>query len=152
MIPGNSKLNRKEVEKLSEKKQEKEAFDIYQDGVANVIDEVAKLQPAYLQSLTNLQQECTEVFKSTTESTITAQKEFANATWGPAKFSTALVRNASEVTDTFLKAATIGNKAIIATVDATTQNVKTFGTTIDTFARINANLVKTWQNFVPSKA
>ncbi len=137
---------------MSEKRQEKDAFDIYQDSVANVIDEVAKLQPAYLQSLTNLQQECTDVFKSTTESAITAQKEFANATWGQAKFSTGLVRNASEVADTFLKAATIGNKAIIASVDATTQNVKTFGTSIDTFARINANLLKTWQTFVSSKA
>ena len=136
---------------MSEKRQEKDAFDIYQDSVANVIDEVAKLQPAYLQSLTNLQQECTDVFKSTTESAIKAQKEFANATCGPAKFSIGLVRNASEVADTFLKATTIGNKAIIASVDTTTQNVKTFGTTIDTFARINANLLKTWQTFVPSK-
>jgi len=138
---------------LSEKRQDKDAFDIYQEGVANVIDEIAKLQPAYMQSLTNLQHECTETFKRATESAIAAQKEFATATWGPGKFPSALARNASEVTDAFLKAATISNKAVIASVDAATQNVKTFSTTIDTFAKINQNLLKTWQTFVvPSRA
>ncbi|MGH9909012.1 MAG: hypothetical protein ACRD32_00050 [Nitrososphaerales archaeon] len=138
---------------MSEKKQDRDAFDIYQDTVSNMIDEVAKLQPAYTQSLTNLQQECTEACKTATESVITVQKEFANATWGPGKFPAALVRNASEVADAFLKAAVINNKAVIASVDAATQNVKTFNDTIETFAKINQNLIKTWQTFViPSRA
>ncbi|MFQ5940167.1 MAG: hypothetical protein ACE5KA_00500 [Nitrososphaerales archaeon] len=138
---------------MSEKRQERDAFDIYQDTCANVIDEVAKLQPAYMQSLTNLQHEYTEAFKSAAESAISVQKEFATATWGPGKFPSALARNASEVAEAFLKASTISNKAVIASVDAATQNVKTFGATIDTFAKINQNLVKTWQTFVvPFKA
>lgn len=138
---------------MSEKKQDRDAFDIYQETVSNMIDEVAKLQPAYTQSLTNLQQECTETCKTATESVITVQKEFVNATWGPGKFPTALVRNASEVADAFLKAAVIDNKAIIASVDAATQNIKTFNDTIETFAKINQNLIKTWQTFViPSRA
>jgi len=153
MIPKNSKLNRKEVEILSEKRQERDAFDIYQESVSNVIEEVAKLQPAYTQSVTNLQQECTDAFKRATESAITVQKEFATATWGPGKFPSALAKNASEVADAFLKAAVINNKAVIASVDAARQNVKTFTDTIDTFAKINQNLIKTWQTFVvPSRA
>ncbi|MEM2760755.1 MAG: hypothetical protein QXU32_03180 [Nitrososphaerales archaeon] len=137
---------------MSEKRQEKDAFDIYQESVANVIEEVAKLQPAYIQSLTNLQHECTEAFKRAVESTITVQKEFANATWGPGKFPAAVARNASESTDALVKAVSTSNKAIIATVDATTQNIRTFSDTINTFAKINQNLIKTWQSFVPSRA
>lgn len=138
---------------MSEKKQDRDAFDIYQETITSMVDEVAKLQPAYTQSLTNLQQECTETCKTAAESVITVQKEFANATWGPGKFPSALVRNASEVADAFLKAAVINNKAIIASVDAATQNVKTFNDTIETFAKINQNLIKTWQTFViPSRA
>lgn len=137
---------------MSEKRQERDAFDIYQESVTNVIDEIAKLQPAYIQSLTNLQQECTEAFKRATESAITVQKEFANATWGPGKFPAALARNASETADAFVKAITTSNKAVIASVDAATQNVKTYTDTIDTFTKINQNLIKTWQTFIPSRA
>lgn len=133
---------------MSEKRQEKDAFDIYQDSVSNVIEEVAKLQPAYTQSLTNLQQEWIEAFKRSAETAITAQKEFANATWGPGKFPSALARNASEVADAFVKAAVINNKAVIASVDATRQNIKTFTETAETFAKINQNLMRTWQSFI----
>ncbi len=141
-----------EVERLSEKRSERDAFDIYQETCSNVIDEVAKLQPAYTQSVTNLQQECTESFKRITETNISLQKEFANTTWGPGKFPSALARNASEVADAFLKSAVINNKAIIASIDATRQNIKTFNDNVDTFAKINMNLIKTWQTFVvPSR-
>lgn len=153
MIPKNSKLTGKEVEILSEKRQDKDAFDTYQESVTNAIEEIAKLQPSYMQSLTNLQHEYTETFKRAAEANIEVQKEFANATWGPGKFPSALAKNASEIADAFLKAATISNKAVIASVDAATQNVKTFSSTIDTFAKINQNLIKTWQTFVtPSRA
>ncbi|MFY3739730.1 MAG: hypothetical protein HMLIMOIP_000149 [Candidatus Nitrosomirales archaeon] len=113
-----------------------------------MIDEVAKLQPAYTQSVTNLQQEYTEAFKRITEASISVQKEFANATWGPGKFPAALVRNASELADAYLKSAVINNKAVIASIDAARQNVRTFGDNVDTFAKINTNLIKTWQSFV----
>jgi len=148
-----SKSNKQEeVERLSEKRQDKDAFDIYQETCTNVIDEVAKLQPAYTQSITNLQQEYTEALKRTTETAISLQKEFANATWGPGKFPAAFARNASEVADAFLKTAVINNKAVIAGIDAVRQNIKAFNDNLDTFTKINLNLIKTWQSFVvPSR-
>jgi len=133
---------------MSEKKQDRDAFEIYHEACTHVIDEVAKLQPAYTQSVTNLQQEYTEAFKRITEASISVQKEFANATWGPGKFPVALVRNASEVADAYLKSAVIDNKAVIASIDAARQNVRTFSDNVDTFAKINTNLIKTWQSFV----
>jgi hypothetical protein len=143
---------REEVERLSEKRQEKDAFDIYQEACTNVIDEVTKLQPAYTQAVTNLQQEYTEAFKRITETAISVQKEFANTTWGPGKFPAALARNASDVADAFLKSAVINNKAVIASIDAARQNVRTFNDSIETFAKINVNLIKTWQSFAaPSR-
>ncbi len=132
---------------MSEKKQDREAFDIYQEAWTHAIDEVAKLQPAYTQSVTNLQQEYTEAFKRVTEATVSVQKEFANATWGPGKFPAAMVRNASEVAEAYLKSAVINNKAVIASIDAGRQNVRTFSDNVDTFAKINTNLIKTWQSF-----
>jgi len=133
---------------MSEKRQDKDAFDIYQEACTHVIDEVAKLQPAYTQSVTNLQQEYTEAFKRFTEATVSVQKEFANTTWGPGKFPAALVRNASEVADALLKSAVINNKAVIASIDAARQNVRSLSDNVDTFAKINTNLIKTWQSLV----
>ncbi|MGH9934495.1 MAG: hypothetical protein ACRD3Z_05190, partial [Nitrososphaerales archaeon] len=106
------------------------------------------LQPAYTQSVTNLQQEYTEAFKRITEAGISVQKEFANATWGPGKFPAAMARNAGELAEAFLKAAVINNKAVIAGIDAARQNIKTFNDNVETFAKINLNLIKTWQSFV----
>ena len=144
-----SKSNTKEeVERLSEKRQDRDAFDIYQETCAHVIDEVAKLQPAYTQSVTNLQQEYTEALKRITEATISVEKEFANTTWGLGKFPAAMARNAGEVAEAFLKAAVINNKAAIASIDAARQNVRTFSDNVDTFAKINTNLIKTWQSMV----
>ncbi|MFY3740287.1 MAG: hypothetical protein HMLIMOIP_000724 [Candidatus Nitrosomirales archaeon] len=133
---------------MSEKRQDKDAFDIYQETCGHVIDEVAKLQPAYTQSVTNLQQEYTEAFKRITEANISVQKEFANTTWGPGKFPAAMARNAGELAEAFLKAAVINNKAVIAGIDAARQNIKTFNDNVETFAKINLNLIKTWQSFV----
>ncbi len=133
---------------MSEKRQDRDAFDIYQEAWTHVIDEVAKLQPACTQSVTNLQQEYAEAFKRITQATVSVQKEFANATWGPGKFPAAMARNASEVADAYLKSAVIDNKAVIASIDAARQNVRTFSDTVGTFAKINTNLIKTWVSFV----
>ncbi len=133
---------------MSDKKQDREAFDVYQETCTHVIDEVAKLQPAYTQSVTNLQQEYTEAFKRITEASISVQKEFANTTWGPGKFPSAMARNASEVADALLKSAVINNKAVIASIDAARQNVRSLSDNVDTFAKINTNLIKTWQSLV----
>ncbi len=133
---------------MSDKKQDREAFDVYQETCTHVIDEVAKLQPAYTQSVTNLQQEYTEAFKRITEASISVQKEFANTTSGPGKFPSAMARNASEVADALLKSAVINNKAVIASIDAARQNVRSLSDNVDTFAKINTNLIKTWQSLV----
>ncbi len=128
------------------KKEEKDPFDIYAETCNNCIEEVAKLMPQYTQSSSNLQNECTNVCKKMTESSITIAKEFANATWGPGRPPSSLAKNASDIADAFLKVATINNRAMIAGLDVARQNIKLFNDNVDTFTKLNVNLIKTWQS------
>ena len=128
------------------KKEEKDAFDTYEETCINCIEEVAKLVPQYTQSVTNLQDECTDTCRKMTESSVSIAKEFANATWGPGRFPAAFVKNAGDVADTFLKLAVINNRAMIAGLDAARQNIKLFNDNVETFTKMNLSLIKTWQS------
>ena len=135
------------------KKEEKDAFDICEEACINCIEEVAKLMPQYTQSVTNLQNECTAACRRMTESSITVAKEFANATWGPGRFPSAWVKNASDAAEAALKVAAISNKAIIAGVDAVRENARLFNDNIDTYTKLNLNMIKTWQSLsIPPRA
>lgn len=127
---------------MSDKRKERDTFDLYQENVHNMINESTKFQAAYTQSITNLQQECTETFKRTTESAIALQKEFVNTAWSPVRFA-----------DAYLKFAALGNKAAIASIDAARQNVRSFNDNVETATKINQDLIKTWQSFAfPARA
>ncbi len=134
------------------KKEEKDAFDTYEETCMNCIEEVSKLVPQYTQSVTNLQDECTDTCRKITQSSVSIAKEFANATWGPGRFPAAVVKNAGDVADTFLKLAVINNRAIIAGLDAARQNIKLFNDNVETFTKMNLSLMKTWQSLsIPSR-
>ena len=138
---------------MSEKKrEEKDGFDIFQETCINCIEEVAKLVPQYTQSATNLQDEYTNTCKKMTESSIMVAKEFADATWGPGRFPTTLVKNASDVAEAFVKIAVLNNKAVVAALDAATQNIRLFNDNVETFSKLNLNLIRTWQSlYIPPR-
>jgi len=130
---------------LSERRkerEEKDAFEVYQENVQSVINETTKFQAAYTQSVLNLQQEFTEAFKRSTESATTLQREFVNAIGSPTRF-----------VEAYLKFAALGNKAAIASIDAARQNVRSFTDNIDAITKINLDAIKTWQSFAfPARA
>ncbi|MEM3103732.1 MAG: hypothetical protein QXL93_03525, partial [Candidatus Nitrosocaldus sp.] len=51
-------------------------FDIYRDSVVNLINEFDKVRPAYVQSITNLQQQAIDSMRKLTELMLSVQREF----------------------------------------------------------------------------
>lgn len=130
---------------MSERKSEKDAFEVYQESCLNAIEEFTRLQAQYTQSVSSLQQESIDAAKKLTTTTITVAKELAGNTWGQSKFPSAIAKAASDSTEALLKTATVNNKAFIAGIDAVRQNISVFNDNLESFTKMNLNLIKTWQ-------
>ncbi|MCS6768050.1 MAG: hypothetical protein RMJ59_07175 [Candidatus Nitrosocaldus sp.] len=116
-------------------------FDIYRESVTNIINEFDKVRPAYVQSITNLQQQAMDSMRKLTELALSAQREFIEPIRLPA-MPDAWVRGTDEFNDALAKTTSIANRAMIAGIDTATQNIKIATDAFETFARINQNILK----------
>ncbi|MCS7141302.1 MAG: hypothetical protein NZ888_03855 [Candidatus Nitrosocaldus sp.] len=116
-------------------------FDIYRESVTNIINEFDKVRPAYVQSITNLQQQTMDSMRKLTELALSAQREFIEPMRLPA-IPDAWVRGTDEFNDALAKTTSIANRAMIAGIDTATQNIKIATDAFETFARINQNILK----------
>ena len=122
----------------------KEIFAVCKQNVDKYFSEVERSLPQYLQSITNLQQEYIASWKNTIESSISLQQEFANKAGINTNVSPAFIKLIDDATEEFIKIRIIQNKAILATIDATQQNVKVFNDNAKTFAELNENILQSW--------
>ncbi|MEM0364485.1 MAG: hypothetical protein QW450_03925 [Candidatus Nitrosocaldus sp.] len=124
-------------------------FDIYRDSVVNLINEFDKVRPAYVQSITNLQQQAIDSMRKLTELMLSVQREFMEPMRLPA-LPEAWVRGTDELNDALAKTTSIANKVMIASIDTATQNIKIATDACETFTRINQNILKSIRGtFVP---
>ena len=122
----------------------KEILAVCKQNVDKYFSEVERSLPQYLQSITNLQQEYIASWKNTVESSISLQQEFANKAGINTNVSPAFIKLIDDATEEFIKIRIIQNKAILATIDATQQNVKMFNDNAKTFAELNENILQSW--------
>lgn len=139
-----SKKEEKEV-RASDRTGE-DTFEVIRQSWINCIDESGKMIPQYMQSMTNLQNACMDSCKKMAESSISIAKEVTEAAWGSGRFPSSIASNASEVAQNLMKIVEANIKSAIAGIDAATQNVKLFKDNTDTFAKMNANMIKAWQS------
>ncbi len=126
-------------------------FDIYRDSVVNMINEFDKVRPAYMQSITNLQNQAIDSIRKLTELTLSAQREFIEPMRLPA-VPEAWIRGTDELNDALTKTTSIANKIMIASIDTATQNMKIATDACETFARINQNIIKSIRStFMPTR-
>ena len=122
---------------------------IYDNVKANVIrifDETVKVQPAYSQSISNLQLDYIHTAKNAIQATFSAQKQIAgnlNITL-PESYAEQLTRQANEFTDHFTRVVGINNQLTISAVDAARENIKNYSRTVDAITEFNTNAVRAW--------
>jgi hypothetical protein len=122
----------------------KEIYATYKQNVEKFFDDIEKAEPQYLQSITNLQQECTSAWKNTIESAISLQQEFATKAGINTNVPAAIIKAINDVTEEVIKARSVQNKVILAAIDSTKQNIKTFNENAKAFAGLNENLFQFW--------
>ncbi|HLA21951.1 MAG TPA: hypothetical protein VJZ17_00730 [Nitrosopumilaceae archaeon] len=122
----------------------KEIYTVFKQNIDKYFDEVEKTTPQYLQSVTNLQQEYTAAWKNAIESVISLQQEFATKAGINTNVPAVVVKLINDTTEEMIKARTVQNKVVLAAIDTTKQNVKTFNDNAKAFAELNENILQSW--------
>lgn len=127
------------------------AYETVRDSFMRAIDEVAKAQPQYSQSISNLQLDYIQTVKNVIQTTFAVQKQFVGETWNvfpsSATVSDQMARQTSDFTNNAIKAIDINNQLNINAIDAVRENLKVYNRTVDTITEYNTNIAKAWNTY-----
>jgi len=133
-------LSKNETTKVNSKN----LFSVYQENVNRMFNGVKKSVPQYHQSITNVQQEYLQAFENIIDSSIILQKDFVIKSGIVSDVPSATLKVIDDTTEEFVKASSINNQIVLATIDATQQNIKTFNDNAKSFANLNKNILQSW--------
>ncbi|HKZ61287.1 MAG TPA: hypothetical protein VJZ68_02560 [Nitrososphaera sp.] len=123
-----------------------EVYDTVRENVIRVIDEMAKVQPQYTQSISNLQLDCIQTVKNTVQTVFSVPKQLAgnlNITV-PGTFTEQFAKQANEFTSNLIRTVGTNNQLTINALDAARENVKIYSRTVDAITEFNTNVVRAW--------
>ena len=139
---------------LTEQSVEK-TLDTIKENMIKSIDEYVKIQPRFLQSVSDFQLEVIQSSKDVINKTIAHQKglikEFVNVSQAqPNETYQQLCNKTNENVDNFVKAFTAGNQFNLDAIDTTRENVKRYNKALDAFTDYSTNTFNAWTAFARS--
>jgi len=140
-------LSKSETTKVNSK----DIFSIYQENIDKMFNGVRQSVPKYHQSITNVQQEYLQAFENMIDSSITLQKEFVLKAGIVSDVPSASLKVIDDTTEEFVKASSIQNQVLLASIDATQQNIKTFNDNAKSFIELNKNILQSWISVFTAK-
>jgi hypothetical protein len=130
-----------------------EIYDTLKENLVKVIDEMAKIQPQFSQSISNLQIDYIQTAKNIIQNAISTQKQFISS-WdisADQPYTEQIAKQSTEVTNNTIKAVGINNQLAINALDAARENLKIYNRTIDAVTDFNSNIAKAWESFFSIK-
>ena len=139
------------VEKTIPTKDERAVVDVYdtmRDNLIRTVDEFAKAQPQYSQSISNLQLDYIQTIKNMIQTLFSAQRQFANTLNIPSvPYGEVFTRQSNEVTNNAIRSVGINNQLTINALDAARENLKIYNRTVDTLTDFYTNIARAWATF-----
>jgi hypothetical protein len=139
------------VDKTIPTKDERAVVDVYdtmRDNLIRTVDEFAKAQPQFSQSISNLQLDYIQTTKNMIQTSFSAQKQLANTLNVPSvPYGEAFTRQSNEVTNNTIRSVGINNQLTINALDAARENLKIYNRTVDTLTDFSTNMAKAWATF-----
>jgi hypothetical protein len=131
-----------------------EVSDIVRDNTLRIVDEVAKVQPQFAQSISNLQLDNIQAVRSMIQTAFANQKQVAahalNIPQTP-QVSEEIAKQSTEVTNSIIRSVGIFNQLGVTALDSARENVKIYSRTVDTLADFNNNILKAWTSYWSSQ-
>jgi hypothetical protein len=131
-----------------------EVSDIVRDNTLRIVDEVAKVQPQFSQSISNLQLDNIQAVRSMIQTAFANQKQVAaHALNTPQtlQVSEEMARQSTEVTNSIIRSVGIFNQLGVTALDSARENVKIYSRTVDTLTDFNNNILKAWTSYWSSQ-
>ncbi len=124
-------------------------YDSVKENLLRTVDEMAKAQPQYYQSISNLQLDYIQTAKNIIQTTVSAQKQLLGNNWsipssGP--YTEQLVNQSNQITNNTIRAVDINNQFLINSLDTIRENLKVCNRTIETVAEFNDNATRAWNS------
>jgi hypothetical protein len=133
-------LSKNETTKVNSK----DIFSVYQENIDKMFNGVKQSVPQYHQSITNVQQEYLQAFENMVDSSIAIQKEFVIKAGIASDVPSTTLKVIDDTTEEIVKASSIQNQIVLASIDATQQNIKTFNDNAKSFVELNKNILQSW--------
>jgi hypothetical protein len=135
-------------------------YNTLNENFIRALNEIAKFQPQYLQSISNLQLDFIQTTKNIIQNTISAQKQMAsnnnrsNRFWNipplsvPIPYIEQFARQLNEFTNNTIRVSNLNNQFTITILDAIRENLNIYNRATDELSRYNTNMVKAWNSFL----
>src|SRR5919109_5488935 len=130
--------------------------NMYEDinqSITRVVDEVAKAQPQYSQSVSNLQLDYIQAVKNTVQNALAAQKNIADARGFSlnlpfvGQYAEQFSNQTNEIVNNIVKTVQVNNQVAVNSLDAARDNIRIYTRTTDAILEFNSNLAKAWTAF-----
>ena len=130
-----------------------EVSDVLRDNALRIVDEVAKVQPQFAQSISNLQLDNIQAVKSMIQTAFANEKQIAAHSLNTPQtmqVSEEIAKQSNEVTNSIVRSIGIYNQLGVTALDHARENVKIYSRTVDALADFNNNIWKTWTSYCSS--
>jgi hypothetical protein len=126
-----------------------DVYETFKENFLRTIDEIAKVQPQFSQSISNLQIDYIQTTKNMIQNVASTQKQFSSGLNlpGSAPYSEQLAKQSTELTNNTIKAVGINNQLAINALDAARENLKIYNRTVDAVTDFSTNIAKAWESF-----
>ena len=128
-------------------------YDTINQSINRVVDEVAKAQPQYSQSVSNLQLDYIQAVKNTVQNTLAAQKNIADARGFSlnlpfvGQYAEQFSNQTNEIVNNIVKTVQVNNQVAVNSLDAARDNIRIYTRTTDAILEFNSNIAKAWTSF-----
>lgn len=143
-----------ETSKATERGETLDLYETVRENFIKIVDELAKVQPQYSQSVSNLQLDYIQAIKNTIYTAFSAQKHLTPSnqpSWSSTPSSVPFIeqyaKQSNEITNNTIRAVGINNQLTINALDAARENLKIYNKTIDAVTEFNTNAAKAWNSF-----
>ncbi|HET7148442.1 MAG TPA: hypothetical protein VFI73_08085 [Candidatus Nitrosopolaris sp.] len=126
-------------------------YDTVRQNYIRLVDEFAKAQPQYTQSVSNLQIDYIAATKNTIQNMVSAQKLLANNGNVPMitpPYTDEFVKQSNEITENIVNAVRINNQLTVNAINAAAENFRTLNRTIESVTEFNTSAAKAWNSFL----
>ena len=144
------KTSRDEGTTITTTSKANDVSDTVRDNTLRIVDEVAKVQPQFAQSVSNLQLDNIQTVRSMIQTAFANQKQFiAHAPNVPQalQVSDAVANQSTEVTNSVIRSVGISSQLGITALDAAREHVNIYKRTVDAVTDFNNNILKAWTSY-----